>query len=195
MQVNRNRYSCLSRRLDGSSLRTRRRSCEGERRNFEDVRAHEAGEKRSGGVVFSLLPPAPATQAGWKWMCRSLAPCWFFVVKLKERLRIDCEQFLRIILSPEPVSILAGEAWAQGSPRYQASPTKCMGKEARMNSRYPRRLDCLPINTTTTSLRCGRDFGWVEFLMFPRAAHFLLAGQFHLLSRGTQQENRALFVV
>ena len=142
-----------------------------------------------------LLPPAPATQAGWKWMCRSLAPCRFFVVKLKERLRIDCEQFLRIILSPEPVSILAGESWAQGSPRSQASPTKCMGQEARMNSRYPRRLDCLPINTTTTSLRCGRDFGWVEFLMFPRAAHFLLAVQFHLLSRGTQQENRALFVV
>ena len=142
-----------------------------------------------------LLPPAPATQAGWKWMCRSLAPCWFFVVKLKERLRIDCEQFLRIILSPEPVSILAGESWEQGSPRSQASPTKCMGQEARMNSRYPRRLDCLLINTTTTSLRCGRDFGWVEFLMFPRAAHFLLAVQFHLLSRGTQQENRALFVV
>ena len=142
-----------------------------------------------------LLPPAPATQAGWKWMCRLLAPCWFFVVKLKGRLRIGCEQFLRIILSPEPVSILAGEAWAQGSPRYQASPTKWMGQEARMNSCYPRRLDCLPINTTTTSLRCGRHFGWVEFLMFPRAAHFLLAVQFHLLSRGTQQENRALFVV
>ena len=141
-----------------------------------------------------LLSPAPATQAGWKWMCRSLAPCWFFVVKLKDRPRIDCEQFLRIISSPEPVSILAGEAWAQGSPRSQASPTKCMGQEARMNCRYPRRLDCLPINRTT-SLQRGRHFGWVEFLMFPLPAHFLLAVQFYPLVGGTQQENRTLFVV
>ena len=78
-----------------------------------------------------LLSPAPTTQAGWKWICRSLAPCWSFVVKLKERPRIDCKQFLRIISSPEPVSILAGEVWAQGSPRSQASPTKCMGQEDR----------------------------------------------------------------
>ena len=141
-----------------------------------------------------FLSPAPTTQAGWKWMCRSLAPCWFFVVKLKERPRIDCEQFLRIISSPEPVSILAGEAWAQGSPRSQASPTKCTGQEAGMNCRYPRRLDCLLINRTT-SLRRGRHFGWVEFLMFPRAAHFLLAVQFYILARGTQHGNRALFVV
>ena len=89
------------------------------------------GRKGVEASFSPLLSPARATQAGWKWMCRSLAPCWFFVVKLKERLRIDCEQFLRIILSPEPVSILAGEAWAQGSPRSQASPTKCMGQEGR----------------------------------------------------------------
>lgn len=83
------------------------------------------GRKEVEASSSLLLSPAPATRAGWKWMYRSLAPCWIFVVKLKERPRIDCEQFLRIISSPEPVSILAGEACLLAGEAYLEDWTAC----------------------------------------------------------------------